>query len=256
LILEKIVKEIKDLDPENVLFNLECCSGFQDGFHRDLYMFFKFCLDRGYMLMFSDFAMKGLLKTWNKKLLGPCPFVNLKTCDDLIDLKFEPNSLKESPSSQLEMVGNLCESGECSINVSPETIVFGVDQSTTSDLYDVEVMTIVTNVFTKRVKYCCTIGDTTGTVGHAIIRYKTGGILIASAGHWIELNNLGNVSETKIKEIAQQYDMSGKSEYMTEYNNLENFTGEDREMQKQKLVSQMVKKSAPNKLKKKSNKED
>jgi len=251
-VLEKIVKEIKDLDPENVLFNLECSSGFQEGFSKELYPFFKFCLDRGFMLMFSDFAMKGLIKTWNESLLGPCPFVTLMTCSGSINLKFEPNSLKESPSTQLELVGNLCESGVCSINTLGGTIVFGVDQSKLStDLYDVEVMTIVTNINTKVKTNCCTIGGETGTVGHAIVRYKTGGILIASAGHWIELKNLGNVSEAKIEEIAQQYNSGGKSEYMTEYNDLQNYTGEEREMKKQKLVSQMVQKSAPNKLKKK-----
>jgi len=245
---------MKELDPENILFNWECCSGLEGGINQSNYPFMKFCLDRGYMIMFSDFAMKGLIKSWDESSLGPCPFRNISSCSGSINLKFDPQKLKDSPSSQLEMVGNLCETGECSINTLGGTIVIGVDPQTT-DVYDLEVMTVVTNIKieSENKKYLVDKGTYSGTVGHAILRYKSGGILVVSAGHWIELKNLGNVSEEKIQEIAQQYTSGGKTEYSMQYQELSNYTGEEREMRKQKLVSQMVQKSAPAKYKKKKN---
>jgi len=96
-------------------------------------------------------------------------------------------------------------------------------------------------------------GTYSGTVGHAILKYKTGGLLVASAGHWIELKNLGNVSEEKIQEIAQQFVSGGKGEYLEKFEELNSYSGKERESRKQKLVSQMVQKSAPAKYKKKTN---
>jgi len=254
-VLEKVVKEIKELDPENVLFNWECSSGFQSGFPGETIKVIKFLLDRGYMLMFSDFAMKGLIGTWDEALLGPCPFLNMSSCSGMINLKFEPQKLKDGPSSQLEMIGNLCETGECSINTLSGTIVIGVnhEKSNNNGFYELEVMTIVTNIVVGQVhdSHLVSIGDSKGTVGHAILRYKSGGLLVASAGHWIELKNLGNVSEQKIQEIVEQYSSGGKTGYMESYTELNNYTGEEREMRKQKLVSQMVQRSAPAKYKKK-----
>eukprot|EP01090_Pellita_catalonica_P011039 TRINITY_DN2251_c0_g2_i3.p1 TRINITY_DN2251_c0_g2~~TRINITY_DN2251_c0_g2_i3.p1 ORF type:complete len:497 (+),score=112.13 TRINITY_DN2251_c0_g2_i3:121-1491(+) len=43
-----------------------------------------------------------------------------------------------------------------------------------------------------------------GTVGHAVLRYNSGGSIIISAGHWIELNKL-ETSIDKIEEVAAQY---------------------------------------------------
>jgi len=252
-VLEKVVKEIKELDPENVLFNWECSSGLEGGLPRQTMQVMKFLLDRGYMCMFSDFAMKGLIKSWDESLLGPRPFKNVGSCNGLINLKFDPQKLKDSPSSQLEMVGNLCETGECSINTLSGTIVIGVNHNNVKDngFYELEVMTIVTSVKVKDLDSLVKLGDKEGSVGHAILRYKSGGILVASAGHWIELKNLGNVSEQKIQEIVEQYSSAGKTGYMESYTELNNYTGEEREMRKQKLVSQMVQKSAPAKYKKK-----
>jgi len=91
-IIEKIVKEIKELDPENVLINLECCDYFEDGISQELFNFFKFSLDRGYMLMFSDFSMIGLINSWKSDLLGPCPFVQLSTCNGSLNLNLRTTS--------------------------------------------------------------------------------------------------------------------------------------------------------------------
>lgn len=32
-------------------------------------------IDRGHMVMFSDFSLKALINNWDNKMLGPNPFV-------------------------------------------------------------------------------------------------------------------------------------------------------------------------------------
>jgi len=99
----------------------------------------------------------------------------------------------------------------------------------------------------------CEIGKTFGTVGHAILRYKSGGILMASAGHWVELNNMGNVSDKAIEVIAQQYKEKGMNSYFDEYNSIQNnFKGKEKEKEKNKLVKKMIQKTALKKAKKKN----
>jgi len=85
------------------------------------------------------------------------------------------------------------------------------------------------------------------------VKYKSGGVIIAAAVHWIELKNLGNVSDSKIEEIVQNFTDKGYSAYSEQYTEYVNFKGSDveKEEKKQKLVSQMVQKSAPTKYKKK-----
>lgn len=35
-------------------------------------------IDRGHMTMFSDFSLKALIAQWDKKIMGPNPFVKVK----------------------------------------------------------------------------------------------------------------------------------------------------------------------------------
>jgi len=111
-------------------------------------------------------------------------------------------------------------------------------------------MTVTTNINKGEKERFVSIGETTGTVGHAILKYKSGGLLLASAGHWIELKNMGKVSDQKIEEVAKQFSEKGNQEYMQSYLDLENYTGSEKEQKKQVLVSRMVQKTAPNKYKK------
>lgn len=62
-----------------MVFNWECSSGysgesFNEG-NKNLFEFVKAMIDRGHMTMFSDFSLKALIAQWDKKLLGPNPFV-------------------------------------------------------------------------------------------------------------------------------------------------------------------------------------
>lgn len=59
------------------------------------------------MVMFSDFSLKALINDWNSTILGTNPFLRTGTTSGQCSLKFKPSKLKECPSSQLQLVGDL-----------------------------------------------------------------------------------------------------------------------------------------------------
>lgn len=77
-----MVTYIKSLDPDCVVFNWECSSGysgqaFGEG-SGNVLKFAKMMIDRGHMTMFSDFSLKALIARWDKNIMGPNPFVKVK----------------------------------------------------------------------------------------------------------------------------------------------------------------------------------
>merc|ERR1712187_613263 len=47
----------------------------------------------------------------------------------------------------------------------------------------------------------CEVGGHRGAAGHVILRYPSGGSLLVSAGHWVELSHIG-VTEDRLLEVA------------------------------------------------------
>ena len=47
-------------------------------------------------------------------------------------------------------------------------------------------------------------GDSRGTIGHAVMRYKSGGSIVTSAGHWKELSRMDVSEEALLRTIAMQ----------------------------------------------------
>ena len=47
------------------------------------------------------------------------------------------------------------------------------------------------------------IGDHKGTAGHVLLRFKSGGMLLTSMGHWVELMKV-DTSEKKLFELAER----------------------------------------------------
>lgn len=171
----------------------------------------KYAIDHKHMMMFSDFAVKALLNDWDEKLLGPKAFCNLGECDSFLNLNFIPGELKECCSSQLQMVGQLSEKGESTIHALSGTVVFGMNKDfqkeKAADIYECQILTIVTktcvfNIETVDKAHLCKIKDKEGSIGHALIKYKTGALLLLSAGHWVELKNL-NVDVNNLEKIAK-----------------------------------------------------
>ena len=47
------------------------------------------------------------------------------------------------------------------------------------------------------------IGDYKGTAGHVLLKYKSGGLLLTSMGHWIELLKI-DTSDTTFFKVARE----------------------------------------------------
>merc|ERR1711862_582327 len=89
------------------------------------------------------------------------------------------------------------------------TIAYTVDQNVpVGGRYDLEILSVATcsNRWELPQNQVCTIGDRTGTAGHVLLSYRSRGdspgLLLTSAGHWLELVKLDNVSEEKLLETA------------------------------------------------------
>jgi hypothetical protein len=82
LTIERLMDSINEVEPNSVVFNWECSSGYANKIFpegaRKLFTFLKLIIDRGHMAMFSDFALKALIHNWNEEYeLGPNPFVQI-----------------------------------------------------------------------------------------------------------------------------------------------------------------------------------
>ena len=67
------------------------------------------------MAMFSDFSLKSLINQWDQSYLGPNPFKKINSAEGNIQLSFNNDELKESPSAQLQIVGEMAEEGFCNV---------------------------------------------------------------------------------------------------------------------------------------------
>ncbi len=74
-----MMEHIKKIHPDCVVFNWECCGSYSgqsfiEGKDK-VFKFLKIVLDKGHMVMFSDFSLKALINDWDSNLLGPNPFI-------------------------------------------------------------------------------------------------------------------------------------------------------------------------------------
>ena len=250
--IKSLATEMRELSPDAVLFNFECCSGCSSAdYHfpqkEVTIKLINYLLEKGHMVMCSDFAVKALINDWDERL-GPNPFVKVGECSSFIELFFLPKNLEECPSKQLQMVGQLCQTGKTTIHALGGTVVFGINKKNADNQkFNLSVLTIVTKTSGSGVdsnnEYGWTIEDKTGTVGHALLKYKTGGILILSAGHWIELSNL-NVNVDNLAEVAMK-NYGADNEYMQEINDIKCMKDESqREMKLNKMANMFVQQTA------------
>jgi hypothetical protein len=245
---QELLKDIESVEPDCVLFNWECCSSCAVSFPQSemTMKLLKLIIDKHYMVMFSDFALKSLIRDWDTNLLGLNPFKQIGVCSSFINLKFKPNVLKECPSSQLKMVGQLCEKGEASLHALSSTIVFTVDNSKIdASRYQLQILTIVTETNGCEIAKkdnLHEIDDKKGTVGHAMIKFNNGGVMIVSAGHWIELSKL-DVNVVHLEKAAEMLGGNYSQQVMDIKNSKE---AECVKAQKySQLANQFVMQSAP-----------
>ena len=85
-----------------------------------------------------------------------------------------------------------------------DTIVYPVNQKRkTTDAYDLKVLTIASSIDVKDKNLEYKIGEKKGAAGHVLLKYKSGGHLLTSMTHWVELMRI-DTSEKKLFELARE----------------------------------------------------
>lgn len=176
-------------------------------------------LDRQHMVMFGDFSLKALIGSWDTELLGPKPFVKMGEISNSFELKFDCETLKKCPSSQLVTVGELCDKGNAIVHALGGTIMYTVDrQASDTNRYKLEVLTVAVKVDnrlpaegTHRLCTLPTDHSVKGAAGHVLLRYPSPkaegqeGLMLVSMGHWIELAKLDVNFESVIQHAQKTY---------------------------------------------------
>ncbi|CAJ1345708.1 unnamed protein product [Effrenium voratum] len=200
--LAQLIKDLEEVPRESAVFNWECCSaceahhfGYGGSFDATTAELTKLLLDRGHMVMFSDFSLKALIGQW-PATLGQNPFREVGAVSGSIILKFDPEVLKACPSSQLVKVGELCEEGRAEVTAMTNTIKFDVVEEAARGAEEREEYKL------QRLTRAEGVPD---TAGHVLLTYPSGGRLLASAGHWCEVVNLRGVTDEALFRTAERY---------------------------------------------------
>lgn len=210
--MQQLLEDITAVEPASVVFNWECCSGCHQetfGEHRAVVLeLMQLLLRRGHMVMCSDFSLKALVADWSEPHLGPNPFVKVGEFSGPFSLRFSPQALTACPSAQLQKVGEMCDAGRVEVHALGGTIAFAVDArraaaAAAGAAYALEVLTVATDLRGVSVPaaVACEAGGHRGAAGHVLLRYPTGGLLLASAGHWVELTRV-EVSADRLVQVA------------------------------------------------------
>lgn len=224
-----LICDVSAVEPSSVVFNWECCSGCTDSCRHKADAFGRgkspmplmaYLLSRSFMVMCSDYSLKALIHDWDELALGANPFVKVGEFDSSLTLRFDPITLARcNDSAQLQMVGELCNTGEAHVDALSRTIAFALKKNVSpqshqrdcaNKWHELEVLTVATKLDGQSVSGFATnrrsklfkIGEHKGLVGHCILRYPSGGRLLVSSPHWIELSKLDVTSERLI-EVAE-----------------------------------------------------
>lgn len=197
--------------------------------------------------MLCDFAMKTIINEWDSSLIGPNPFVKIGEFSDAFTLGFDVETLKKSISGQLVKVGELCDKGTCNVHALGGTIAFTVDKSKLDHTkYKCDVLTVATRLGSLNVNLSkiqtCNIGSHSGAAGHVLLTYPSGGTMLCSCGHWIELSKLDVSVEGLLKVAQANYGAEYSANIANEYNNC---APEQQAEVVQRYAKQFVQQSAP-----------
>jgi hypothetical protein len=279
-----LVEDVRQVPPDSVVFNWECCSGCGDhafpcsaGRHGRQFsaptlqtsapsvtmQFMGFALRSGFTVMCSDFSLKSLIHEWSEEQLGPNPFLQVGTCDRQFCLEFIPSELQsEEVPQQLQVVGELCaDKGKAVVTAMSNTILYTVNPlRDPTDLYDLQVLTVVTDYAPDCSGYQegaiqeearCVIGEgdaqKKGLAGHVTLTYPEGGQLVTSMGHWIELARLDATLDSVIRAAEHNFGEEEVSKFRREYDCLGSAT--EKSAYLQETCHQLVTKSAPTRMK-------
>jgi hypothetical protein len=204
-------------------------------------------LSRGHMVMFSDFSLKALIRDWEENILGPNPFVKAGAISSNFQLRFDPTTLSTCPSAQLQKLGELASDGKALVNAMSNTIAFSVRWSKADcNAYQCQVLTVMSEFdgrpTTPAMGEICAVGDQRGLAGHVLLTYPSGGRLLASAGHWVELSRL-DVTEANLLQAASAFGAMYVNEVQSSLASCSN--NAERQQALQTYSCQMIQQSSP-----------
>lgn len=163
----------------------------------DVLDFVELAISRGFMVMMSDFSVKALMKDWTtqRPVLGSNCLVGLGVANFGVQLWFDKHQLRSCCSTQLKALAELSTSTTADIHCMSDTILFGINHRVAdqSQHYKLSVLTIATHCDKQAVAqsdFTCELAGKHGAVGHAMLVYPSGGILMLAGSHWLELCNI------------------------------------------------------------------
>jgi hypothetical protein len=170
---------------------------------RDIMLTVAHALGCGFMVIFGDFSLKALIHDWDHSLLGPLPFEQVGTVSGSVRLRFQREHLMACPSAQLQCVGQLCSDNFAGVHAQSDTIQFVVKHDRpATDEYQLQILTVVEAAAGYR-GAIVELGQYKGTAGHVLLKYRSGGMMLVSATHWMELTNV-NADEADVAQVLLQ----------------------------------------------------
>lgn len=260
---QSIVQDVQQVEADSVTLNWECCAGCSEsGFSPsqvDAIRLMGLALKRGHTVMCSDFSLKALIHNWSEAVLGPNPFVQLGTCDQSFQLDFVPSELmSEEVPQQLQVVGELCrEQGKAIVAALGATILYAVNpRREATDTYTLKVLTVVSSWGRESsaeppTAMQSSVGsnelEKKGFAGHVTLTYASGGQLVTSMGHWVELTHI-DTSVKSVLRVAQHHYGEARAEEFQRELATKSSDAERRECVQQ-ISKQYVQHSVPSKMK-------
>jgi len=261
----ELLEDIRSVSADSVTLNWECCSACSErGFppcsrgrsrEAGTMQLMGLAVRRGYTVMCSDFSLKALIKDWSEEELGPNPFVQFKEeCDNEFQLEFIVSDLQhEEVPQQLQVVGELCEEGKAVVHALGGTIMYTVNpRRKQTELYELKVLTVATvsdMLVPEAMK--CIIGEgdheKRGAAGHVTLTYGSGGQIVTSMGHWIELSRIDTSAELVMNVAAKNFGEGEFRKFQVELNALS--SAEERQAYVQDFSHELVQKSMPSRMK-------
>ena len=227
--LNDLIEEMKQLSGENIVLNFECCGGCSEkgfaGVDETVLNITKLAIDKKFIIMFSDFSLKSLIRRWDSSKLGPKPFKIVDSFSTQFTLEFDPKTLIDCPFAQLQNVGELCEKGIAFCDAMPGTILYSVkgDYLAENPPYKLTCLTIVTKADGAEQESspdAIVVGEKKGLAGHVMLEYENGGKILTSCGHWVELVKLDVTYEKVFKLVQKQYGDCCAIDWSNELSNL------------------------------------
>lgn len=112
----------------------------------------------------------------------------------------------------------MADGGKVNLHTLGSTILYSVDpDKIDKHAYQLTVLTINTTNLPNSPQHTLKIDEHKGSAGHILLKYKSGGHLLTSMGHWIELMKI-DTSEKKLFELAEkQYGKAYAEEMRVQY---------------------------------------